>query len=63
MLILILRFSKTENNAVRCPDETIAKKMIVKIKEIKKQGDTIGGTVTCVLQNVPAGLGEPGFDR
>ena len=58
-----LDFSKTENNAVRCPDETIAKKMIVKIKEIKKQGDTIGGTVTCVLQNVPAGLGEPVFDR
>ena len=58
-----LDFSKTEKNTVRCPDETIAKKMIAKIKEIKKQGDTIGGTVTCVLQNVPAGLGEPVFDR
>ena len=38
-------------------------KMIARIKEIKKQGDTIGGTVTCVLQNVPVGLGEPVFDK
>lgn len=58
-----LDFSKTETNAVRCPDESTAEKMISKIKEIKKQGDTIGGTVTCVLQNVPSGLGEPIFDR
>ena len=58
-----LDFSKTETNAVRCPDESTAEKMISKIKEIKKQGDTIGGTVTCVLQNVPSGLGEPVFDR
>jgi chorismate synthase len=58
-----LDFSKIENNAVRCPDEVIAKKMISRIKEIKKQGDTIGGTVTCVLQNVPVGLGEPVFDK
>lgn len=58
-----LDFSKTEANLVRCPDEAIADKMIAKIKEIKKQGDTIGGTVTCVLQNVPVGLGEPVFDK
>jgi len=58
-----LDFSKTETNVVRCPDESTAEKMISKIKEIKKQGDTIGGTVTCVLQNVPSGLGEPIFDR
>nr|WP_321225973.1 chorismate synthase [uncultured Psychroserpens sp.] len=58
-----LDFSKTETNAVRCPDEAVAEQMIAKIKEIKKEGNTIGGTVTCVLQNVPIGLGEPVFDK
>lgn len=58
-----LDFSKIESNAVRCPDEVIAKKMISKIKEIRKQGDTVGGTVMCVIQNVPVGLGEPVFDK
>jgi chorismate synthase len=58
-----LDFSKIEDNPVRCPDEATSKKMIARIKEIKKQGDTIGGTVTCVLQNVPIGLGEPVFDK
>lgn len=58
-----LDFSKTESNMVRCPDEASAEKMIARIKEIRKEGDTIGGTVTCVLQNVPVGLGEPVFDR
>uniref|UniRef100_UPI00356462CB chorismate synthase n=1 Tax=Lutibacter sp. TaxID=1925666 RepID=UPI00356462CB len=56
-------FSKIESNDVRCPDEITAKKMIARINEIKKQGDTIGGTVTCVIQNVPVGLGEPIFDK
>lgn len=58
-----LDLSKIESNVVRCPDEDIAKTMIDRIKEIRKQGDTIGGTITCVLQNVPVGLGEPVFDR
>ena len=58
-----LDFSKIESNAVRCPDEVIANKMIARIKDIRKEGDTIGGTVTCVLQNVPIGLGEPVFDK
>ena len=56
-----LDFSKTDDNMVRCPDATSAEKMITKIKEIKKAGDTIGGTITCVAQNVPVGLGEPIF--
>ena len=56
-------FSKTENNIVRCPDEESAEKMITKIKEIRKAGDTIGGTITCVAQNMPVGLGEPLFDK
>jgi len=58
-----LDFSKIESNDVRCPDSAIAEKMITRIKDIRKEGDTIGGTVTCVLQNVPIGLGEPVFDK
>jgi chorismate synthase len=58
-----LDFNKTELNDVRCPDELAAEKMIDYIKKIKKQGDTVGGTVTCVIQNVPIGLGEPIFDK
>ncbi|MFC4722218.1 chorismate synthase [Geojedonia litorea] len=58
-----LDFTKTEANTVRCPDDELANKMIDKIKEIRKQGETIGGTVTCVIQNVPIGLGEPVFDK
>ena len=58
-----LDFSKTESNVIRCPDEATAQKMITKVQEIKKLGDTIGGTITCVIKNVPAGLGEPVFDK
>ena len=54
-----LDFSKIESNPVRCPDEASAVKMEEYIREIRKQGDTVGGTVTCVIQNVPIGLGEP----
>ncbi|WP_320814736.1 chorismate synthase [Flavobacterium sp.] len=58
-----LDFSKIENNAVRCPDDATALKMENFIKEIKKQGDSVGGTITCVIENVPIGLGEPVFDK
>ncbi len=58
-----LDFSKTESNPVRCPDEATAAKMEELIRDIRKQGDTVGGTITCVLQNVPLGLGEPVFDK
>ena len=58
-----LDFSKTETNIVRCPDEATAEKMEAYIREIRKAGDTVGGTVTCVIQNVPVGLGEPVFDK
>lgn len=58
-----LDFTKTESNIVRCPDEVSAEKMIAKIQEIRKAGDTIGGTITCVAQNVPVGLGEPIFHK
>ena len=58
-----LDFSKIESNPVRCPDTETAIKMEELIRKIKKEGDTIGGTITCVLQNVPIGLGEPVFDK
>lgn len=58
-----LDFSKTENNDVRCPDLDTAERMIAKIKETRKAGDTIGGTITCVAQQVPIGLGEPIFHK
>ena len=58
-----LDFSLIESNPVRCPDLASAQKMENYIKEIKKQGDTVGGTITCVIQNVPIGLGEPVFDK
>ncbi|CAN1555979.1 AroC Chorismate synthase [Flavobacteriaceae bacterium] len=58
-----LDFSKIENNPVRCPDEDTAKIMEDYIRQIRKEGDTVGGTVTCVIQNVPIGLGEPVFDK
>ncbi len=58
-----LDFSEIENNIVRCADPVMAKQMIDRIAEIKKQGDTVGGTITCVIQNVPVGLGEPIFDK
>lgn len=58
-----LDFTNIDSNAVRCPDEATAQLMENHIKEIKKQGDTVGGTITCVIQNVPIGLGEPVFDK
>lgn len=50
-------------NIVRCPDEAAAEKMLARIDEIRKAGNSIGGVVTCVARNVPAGLGSPVFDK
>ncbi len=58
-----LDLSKTENTIVRCPDEGMAVQMINYIEEIRKAGDTIGGCITCVIKGMPAGLGEPVFDK
>lgn len=58
-----LNMDNIEKNMVRCPDEKTAQKMIDHIGEVKEQGDTLGGTITCVIRNVPAGLGEPVFDK
>lgn len=50
-------------NIVRCPDPASAEKMLARIDEIRKAGNSIGGVVTCVARNVPAGLGAPVFDK
>ena len=58
-----LDFANTENNIVRCPDQDLAQKMEDYILQVKKQGDTIGGQISCIIEGVPAGLGEPVFDK
>lgn len=58
-----LNLKDTENNMVRCPDETTAQQMIAAIEAVKKEGDTLGGVIQCVIKNAPAGLGEPVFDK
>lgn len=58
-----LDLSKTEENIVRCPDPDIADQMIALIDKTRKNQDTIGGVVTCVIKNTPVGLGEPVFAK
>lgn len=58
-----LNLLEAENNPVRCPDPVKAKEMEAYIRQIRKEGDTVGGIITCVIQNVPVGLGEPAFDK
>lgn len=55
--------TQTENNAVRCPDPIKAVEMEHLISEVKAQGDTIGGVITCVIKGCPVGLGEPEFGK
>lgn len=58
-----LDLALTEDNIVRCPDPETAQKMIDHIEQVRLNRDTIGGIVTCVISNVPVGLGEPVFDK
>ncbi|MCR5697476.1 MAG: chorismate synthase [Marinilabiliaceae bacterium] len=58
-----LDLSKTEDNIVRCPDAATAEKMIALIDEVRMAKDSIGGVITCVVRGVPAGLGDPCFDK
>lgn len=53
--------SLTESNSVRCPDPEKAQQMEQLICQVKEEGDTIGGTITCVIKGCPVGLGEPEF--
>ena len=58
-----LNLNLTEQTPARCPDLNMAQDFINLIEKTRKNGDTVGGQVTCVIQNVPAGLGEPLFDK
>lgn len=58
-----LDLNMTESNAVRCPDPAISAEMERLIKAVKAEGDTVGGIVTCVIDGVPPGLGEPVFGK
>lgn len=55
--------TRIDENIVRCPDAETARRMIDLISEVKADGDTIGGVITGVIQGVPAGLGEPVFNK
>jgi chorismate synthase len=55
--------AEVEANAIRCPDESTAARMIERIKQVRSVGDSVGGVIECRVRNVPAGLGEPVFDR
>ncbi len=52
-----------EANPVRCPDPEAAERMIERIDAVREQGDSLGGVVGCVARSVPAGLGEPVFEK
>lgn len=58
-----LDLSLAEENIVRCPDPQMAEQMIELIDSVRKDRDTIGGVVSCVIKNTPSGIGEPVFDR
>ena len=58
-----VKFADIEANIVRCPDAAVAEKMIRLIEKMRHAGDTVGGIVECVARGVPAGWGEPVFDR
>ena len=58
-----VNFENIEKNPVRCPDLKKAKEMENLIKSVRKEGDTIGGIVSCIIKNVPVGIGEPVFDK
>ena len=58
-----LDLTTTYNNSVRCPDENLTEMMFNYIDKIRKEGDTVGGIVSCIISGTPVGLGEPVFDR
>jgi chorismate synthase len=54
---------KVDLNLVRCPNAEVASNMLALIEEVKKEGDTLGGIITCIIKGCPAGWGEPVFDK
>ncbi len=59
----LVRRERVDANAVRCPDEAVAPAMTAAIEDARKSGDTVGGVIRAAVRNVPAGLGEPVFDK
>jgi len=58
-----MNLSTAEENIVRCPDAEVAEKMIKYIDQVRKDKDSVGGVITCVVKNSPVGLGEPVFSK
>ena len=58
-----LDLSAIDSNIVRCPDKEHAERMIAEIEQVRKEGDTIGGIITAIASGIPAGWGEPVFDK
>jgi chorismate synthase len=58
-----LNLSTIDNNAIRCPDEKTAQAFVEHIEKVRRDGNTVGGIISCVVKNVPTGLGEPVFDK
>ena len=58
-----LTLENTESSEVRCPDRDTSDSMVEVIKNTAKNGDTLGGEITCVIKNMPVGIGEPVFDK
>lgn len=54
---------QVDASQVRCPDDKTTERMVKRIMRAKENNDSIGGTVTCVIRNMPTGLGEPVFDK
>ena len=60
---LLVTLEQVEASPVRCPDPSIASLMIERIEQVRKDGNSVGGVVGCVARGVPAGWGEPVFDK
>jgi chorismate synthase len=58
-----VKMSDVEKNIVRCPDAAAAKNMVSLIEQIRDAGDSVGGVIECVARGIPAGLGQPVFDK
>jgi chorismate synthase len=58
-----VKIKDVEKNIVRCPDNSIGRKMVSLIETVRDEGDSVGGVIECVARGIPPGLGEPVFDK